>query len=95
MGEGHIDPTLGAFVGELVEVLYDPRDLAEIRIYHDGQFVCRALSPEHMAAPDVDDIIAARRKQRSNARKEGGQVKEGGSTKTKRTSALKLYSHED
>lgn len=63
-GRRYVEPTLAAFVGEMVEVLHDPRDLAEVRVYHQGAFLCRALSPEHMAAPGLDDIQAARRSAR-------------------------------
>ncbi|MCC9138047.1 Mu transposase C-terminal domain-containing protein [Pontibacter silvestris] len=38
-----IAPTLAGFVGEAVTVRYDPRDLAEIRVYHQEQFLCRAI----------------------------------------------------
>ena len=31
-----------------VTVLYDPHDLTEVHVYHEGRFVCRALSPEHL-----------------------------------------------
>ena len=51
MGRRYVEPTLAAFVGEQVDVLYDPRDLAEVRVYHDGGFVCRALCPEHFRGP--------------------------------------------
>jgi putative transposase len=43
-------------------VLYDPRDLTEVHVYHERHFICRALSPEHLAAPSLRDIQAARRK---------------------------------
>ena len=56
MGQRYVEPTLAAFVGEQVDVLYDPRDLAEVRIYHDGAFVCRALCPEHIEAPSLASI---------------------------------------
>lgn len=52
---------LAAFVGEQVDVPYDPRDLAEVRVYHDGAFVCRALCPEHIEAPSLAAIQSARR----------------------------------
>ncbi|MCC5725661.1 Mu transposase C-terminal domain-containing protein, partial [Klebsiella pneumoniae] len=61
MGQRYVEPTLAAFVGEQVDVLYDPRDLAEVRIYHDGAFVCRALCPEHIEAPSLASIRSARR----------------------------------
>jgi putative transposase len=45
-GLRYLDLTLAAFVGEPVTVRYDPRDMAEIRVFHDGNFLCRAVSPE-------------------------------------------------
>lgn len=60
-GRRYVEPTLAAFVGETVEVLYDPRDLTEIHVYHEGRFVCRALCPEHLRAPALSDIQHARR----------------------------------
>ena len=63
-GRRYVEPTLAAFVGEMVEVLHDPRDPAEVRVYHQGDFLCRALSPEHLAAPGLDDVQAARRRAR-------------------------------
>lgn len=62
MGQRYVEPTLAAFVGEQVDVLYDPRDLAEVRIYHDGTFVCRALCPEHIETPSLAAIRSARRR---------------------------------
>ena len=43
--------TLAAYVGEPVTVRYDPRDLAEIRVYHRDAFLCRAVSPDIAASP--------------------------------------------
>lgn len=62
MGRRYVEPTLAAFVGEQVDVLYDPCDLAEVRIYHDGAFVCRALCPDHIDAPSLAAIQSARRR---------------------------------
>ena len=45
-GLRYLDLTLAAYVGEDVTVRYDPRDMAEIRVFHDGKFLCRAVSPE-------------------------------------------------
>lgn len=42
----YIEPTLAAYVGEDVTIRYDPRDLAEIRIFHNGKFLCRAICQE-------------------------------------------------
>lgn len=38
----YLDLTLAGYVGEDVTIRYDPRDMAEIRVYHQEQFVCRA-----------------------------------------------------
>lgn len=42
----YVDLNLSAYVGEEVVIRYDPRDLAEIRVYHDHTFVCRAICHE-------------------------------------------------
>jgi len=45
-GMRYIDPTLAAYVGETVLLRYDPRDMAEVRLFHKGKFLCRAICPE-------------------------------------------------
>ncbi len=94
-GKRYVEPTLVAFIGEWIELLYDPRDLAEIRVYHDGQFVCRALCPEHAAAPELKDIVSARRKQRRADRKSAGREQTHPAKAEKTPLSLKLYTHED
>ena len=94
-GKRYVEPTLSAFVGESVEVLYDPRDLAEVQVYHDGQFICRALCPEHVSTPSLGDIVSARRKQRKDAKEEAGLTSDKPSKPRKRRSGLKLYVHDD
>jgi putative transposase len=42
-GLRYIDLTLSAYVGEEVVVRYDPRDMAEIRVFHKDRFICRAV----------------------------------------------------
>ncbi len=42
----YVDLTLGPFVGEDVVIRYDPRDIGEIRVYHEGVFLCRAVCAE-------------------------------------------------
>jgi putative transposase len=37
---------LSAYVGESVVIRYDPRDLAEIRVYHNNKYICSAISPD-------------------------------------------------
>ena len=45
-GLRYVYTTLAAFVGESVMLRYDPRDVAEVRIFHQGRFLCRAICPE-------------------------------------------------
>lgn len=68
MGRRYVEPTLAAFVGEQIDALYDPRDLTEIRVYHEGKFVCRALSPQHAANPSLAAIQQQRRRVRERDR---------------------------
>ena len=42
----YVDLTLGPFIGEDVVIRYDPRDIGEIRVYHQGVFLCRAVCAE-------------------------------------------------
>jgi len=60
-----LDPTLAAYVGEPVVIRYDPRDLAEIRVFHDDRFLTRALCPE-LAGRTIalKDLAAARNARR-------------------------------
>lgn len=62
----YIDPTLAAYVGEDVTIRYDPRDMAEIRVYYQERFLCRAVCQE-LAGETVSlkDIVRARRQRKS------------------------------
>ncbi len=42
----YVSPVLAAYVGETVTIRYDPRDAAELRVYHRDQYLCRAIAPE-------------------------------------------------
>jgi putative transposase len=68
-GMRYIDPTLAAYVGESVVLRYDPRDVAEVRLFHQGKFLCRAICPE-LAGETVAlrDIKRARDQQRRDLR---------------------------
>jgi putative transposase len=70
----YMDVNLAGYVGEEVVIRYDPRDLAEIRVFHQGAFICRAICAE-LAGREVSlrEIIRARR-QRSKALK--GTIRE-------------------
>jgi putative transposase len=60
-GLRYMDPTLAAYVGESVTIRYDPRDLAEIRVFHRNRFLCRAINAEHAGRTmTLKDIQTAR-----------------------------------
>lgn len=42
-GMRYISIVLAAFVGETVTIRYDPNDLAEIKVYHQDNFLCKAV----------------------------------------------------
>lgn len=61
----YIDPTLAAFVREKVNIRYDPRDMAEIRVYHRDRFLCRAVCQELAGATvSLKEITKARGERR-------------------------------
>ncbi len=61
----YLDLTLAAYIGEEVIIRYDPRDMAEIRVYHQDRFLCRAVCQE-LAGHTISlkDIIQARNHRR-------------------------------
>ena len=64
-GLRYIDPTLAASVGEPVTMRYDPRDSAEMRVFHRHRFLCRAMNPEHAGRTvSRKDIQTARARHR-------------------------------
>ena len=66
----YIDTTLAAFVGESVTIRYDPRDLAEIRVFFKDKFLCRAICPELSdKVVSLKEIIKARQKRKRDLRK--------------------------
>ena len=69
MGMRYIDPTLAAYVGEEVMLRYDPRDVAEVRVFHKGRFLCRAVCQE-LAGTTIPlrDIVSARNRRRRELR---------------------------
>ena len=74
-GYRYIDPTLAGYVKEDVVIRYDPADLAEIRVFHQERFICRAICQE-LAGQTVS--LKEIQKARTERRK---QVKEGLSTR--------------
>ena len=66
-GLRYLDPVLAAYVGDDVVIRYDPRDMAEIRVFTSAGFLCRAICPELAGTTiSLKDITAAR-----NARRRG------------------------
>lgn len=78
-GLRYVDPTLAAYVGEPVTIRYDPRDMAEVRVFHRNTFLCRAVNPDHagqsVALKDIQTARAAyRRRLRSEIRQRKARV---------------------
>ncbi|MCB0597417.1 MAG: DDE-type integrase/transposase/recombinase [Lewinellaceae bacterium] len=103
----YMSPTLAAFVGEQVTVRYDPRDLAEIRVYLDGEFICPAICQDIAGqVVSLKEIKKARQKVKRGLRKEINDAKQllrdthnssepSPETSTiKKKSRLKLYRNE-
>ena len=69
MGMRYIDLTLAAYVGEEVVLRYDPRDVAEVRVFHRDRFLCRAVCQELAGATvTLRDIVGARNRRRRELR---------------------------
>jgi putative transposase len=70
-GLRYLDLTLAAYVGEPVLIRYDPADLAEIRVYHPDQFLCRAVCQE-LASHTISlkEIVQARTQRRRQLRQD-------------------------
>ncbi len=65
----YMDLLLADYIGEEVVIRYDPRDMAEIRIYHHNTFLCRAVCQE-LANQTItlQEIIQARNRRRKALR---------------------------
>lgn len=70
MGLRYISPTLAAYIGEEVLLRYDPRDLAEVRVFHRDRFLCRAICQELAGETlSLKDIVRARNSHRQQLRR--------------------------
>jgi putative transposase len=69
MGMRYIDPTLAAYIGEEVLLRYDPRDVAEVRVFYQDRYLCRAVCQE-LAGETVSfrEIAAARNRRKRELR---------------------------
>ena len=65
----YISTTLAAYVGETVTLRFDPRDMAEVRVFHENTFLCRAVCAE-LAGSTVPlrEILRARNRRRRELR---------------------------
>jgi len=93
-GKRYTAPTLAGFIGEQIALLYDPRDLGEVHVYHEGKLICRAFTSEHPEAPGLRDIQNARRAVRKEHREEAGTTSKLERPKRPKT-RLKLYAADD
>jgi putative transposase len=68
-GLRYLSTTLAAYVGETVTLRFDPRDMAEVRVFHRERFLCRAVCAE-LAGETVPlrDILRARNQRRRELR---------------------------
>jgi putative transposase len=65
----YISTTLAAYVGEIVTLRFDPRDMGEIRVFHQDRFLCRAVCAELAgAAVPLREILRARNQRRRELR---------------------------
>ncbi len=66
-GYRYLDPTLAGYVKEDVVIRYDPADIAEIRVFHQDRFVCRAICQElagqTVSLKEIEKARSERRKQ--------------------------------
>lgn len=73
-GLRYLDPALAAYVGETVIIRYDPRDLAEIRVFHRGRFITRAICPDLAASTvSLKEVSAARSARRRELKRQIGE----------------------
>jgi hypothetical protein len=64
-GLHYVDTTLAAHVEESVTLRYNPRDMAEIRVFCQERFVCRAICPELVGETvPLREILRSRNRRR-------------------------------
>lgn len=67
----YMSQTLAAFVREEVTIRYDPRDLAQIRVFHQNKFLCVATCSELSGyTVSLKDIVHARNQRRKELTKD-------------------------
>jgi putative transposase len=69
MGLRYMTTMLAAYVGEDVLLRYDPRDMAEIRVFYRDGFLCRAICQEIAGATlSLREIVRTRDQRRRQLR---------------------------
>ncbi|KTC69547.1 Mu transposase C-terminal domain-containing protein [Legionella bozemanae] len=68
-GLRYFSTTLAGFIGQEVLIRYDPRDMAEIYVFYQGKFLCRAISQDlDSGTTSLKEIIAARSQRKKELR---------------------------
>ena len=66
-GLRYLDPILAAYVGEDVMIRYDPRDMAEVRVFYEDRFLCRSICPQlstqHISFKEIQKARQNRKKE--------------------------------
>lgn len=71
LGLKYVHPNLSAFIGETVEIRYDPRDISEIRIFYNREFLYNAIATTFEGySVSLKEIESERNKQRRKLSKE-------------------------
>lgn len=69
-GLRYFSTTLVGYVGQDVVIRYDPRDMAEIRIFHEGKFICNAISQDlDSRLISLNEIISTRNQRKKELQK--------------------------
>lgn len=69
-GFRYFSTTLVGFVGQEVIIRYDPRDMAEIHVFHNGKFLCRAISQDlDIGTISLKEIVGARNQRKKELQK--------------------------
>lgn len=75
-GFRYINTNLSAYVGESVQIRYNPKDLAEIRVFFQNRYLCTAIAPVLSDLKvDFKDIVTARNKRRRQLKEKSSKIK--------------------
>jgi len=70
-GLRYTESLLANYIGEEVNIRYDPRDMAELRVYHQNRFLCRAICPDlSTETVSLKDIQTARKQRRKELKQQ-------------------------